>query len=331
MERVSCEYGEEFRVSNVLTRVAFVAAALVVMAGCGQTLTIGGQSASSAPASNADIQLVGGPAPAQPTPAVQASIPLGRLSAPDTVQLVAKDSPLGGIVTDTAGRTLYRFDKDSPKPTTTTTCTGGCQTTWPPVIIQPGGKVYAEGVDKSAVGTVKRQDGAIQLTIGGWPLYLFSGDHAAGETKGQGVNGTWFVIAPDGKKASTATNDGQDSSAGPKTILTAQKSSQGLVVADGNSHTIYVNSTDQSSPSSVKCAGGCSNGFTPVPAGTGNITIKGVTPSDLGSVKRPDGSAQLTLVGFPLYTNDKDAKAGDTAGTGVPGWFTISLDGDHQG
>ncbi|QUQ68627.1 Secreted repeat-containing protein [Kutzneria sp. CA-103260] len=317
---------------KMLVRVAIGAVALSTVAGCGQTLTIGGQPASTTPASNADIQLVGGPAPATsstPAPPV-ASIPLGSLSAPQTVQLTAKSSPLGTIVTDKDGRTLYRFDKDSPKPPTTT-CTGGCQTTWPPVIIQQGGKVYADGVDKSVVGTVKRPDGSTQLTIGGWPLYRFSGDHAAGATLGQGVNGTWFAIAPDGKKASTATKDDQNANAGPKTILTAQKSAQGLVVSDGGGHTIYVNSTDQSSPSAVKCTGACSNGFTPVPAGTGNIQIKGVAPSDVGSVKRPDGSTQMTLVGFPLYTNPKDTKAGDTAGSGVQGWFTISLDGDHQG
>ena len=317
---------------KMLVRVAIGAVALGTMAGCGQTLTIGGQPASSAPASNADIQLVGGPAPAQPstTTTAQASIPLGSLSAPQVVQLTAKDSPLGKIVVDQDGRTLYRFDKDSPQPPTTT-CTGGCQTTWPPEIIQPGGKVYADGVDKSVVGTVTRPDGTKQLTIAGWPLYRFSGDHAAGDTKGQGVNGTWFAIAPDGKKASTATKDTQNANNGPKTILTAQKSGQGLVVADGNGHSIYVNNTDQSSPSAVKCTGACSTGFTPVPAGKGNITIKGVAPSDVGSVKRPDGSSQMTLVGFPLYTNGKDTKAGDTAGSSVQGWFTISLDGDHQG
>ncbi len=317
---------------NKLVHVAIGAVALAMVAGCGQTLTIGGQAASGAPGSNADIQLVGGPAPTTsnaPTPPA-ASIPLGSLSAPQTVQLSAKDSPLGKIVTDTDGRTLYRFDKDSPKPPTTT-CTGGCQTTWPPVIIQAGGKVYANGVDKSVVGTVKRPDGATQLTIGGWPLYRFSGDHAAGDTKGQGVNGTWFAIAPDGKKASTVTKDDQNVNAGPKTILTAQKSAQGLVVANGDGLTIYVNSTDQSSPSAIKCAGACVDGFAAVPAGTGNIQIKGVAPSDVGSVKRADGSMQMTLVGFPLYTNKKDSKAGDTAGSQAQGWFTISLDGDHQG
>ncbi|MGW5498741.1 SCO0930 family lipoprotein [Streptomyces olivaceoviridis] len=312
-----------------LAHVAVGAAVMCTVAGCGQTLSIGSRPASSAPASNAGIQLVDGPAPAT-TAAGPTSIPLGSLSAPKAVQLSAKTSALGTIVTDTRGRTLYRFDEDSPKPPTTT-CTGGCQTTWPPVIVRSGGKVYADGVPASAVGTVTRPDGTLQLTIGGWPLYRFSGDHAKGDTNGQGVNGTWFAIAPDGKKVSTAGAGTQAPSSGSRTILTAQRSAQGLVVASGDGRTIYVNSTDRSEPSTVQCTGTCSDGFTPVPAGTGGITIKGLASSDIGSVRRPDGTTQMTLVGFPLYTSTKDTKPGDTAGGGMPGWFTISLDGRHQG
>ncbi|MDO0925070.1 hypothetical protein QQY24_06420 [Streptomyces sp. TG1A-8] len=313
----------------MLVHVAIGAAAVCTVAGCGPTLTIGGRPASSASTSNAGIQLIDGAAPVT-TAAAPASIPLGSLSAPRSVQLSARTSTLGTLVTDAGGRTLYRFDEDSPKPPTTT-CTGGCQTTWPPVIVQPGGKVYADGVQTSAVGTVARPDGTMQLTIDGWPLYRFSGDHSAGDTKGQGVNGTWFAVAPDGRKASTATAGTGASGNGSETILTTQRSAQGLVVAGEDGRTVYVNNTDRSDPSTVRCTGSCSDGFRPVRAGTGGIAIKGVTPSEVGSVKRPDGTVQMTLVGFPLYTNNKDTKPGDTAGSGAQGWFTISLDGQHQG
>jgi predicted lipoprotein with Yx(FWY)xxD motif len=37
-----------------------------------------------------------------------------------------------------------------------------------------------------------------QLKAGQWPLYTFAGDTAAGQTNGQGVGGSWFVVAPDG-------------------------------------------------------------------------------------------------------------------------------------
>jgi hypothetical protein len=38
------------------------------------------------------------------------------------------------------------------------------------------------------------------VTLGGWPLYRFAADPGPGKWKGQGVGGTWFVVAPDGKR-----------------------------------------------------------------------------------------------------------------------------------
>ena len=38
------------------------------------------------------------------------------------------------------------------------------------------------------------------MTLNGWPLYYFSGDAAPGDTNGQGVQGIWWVLAPDGTK-----------------------------------------------------------------------------------------------------------------------------------
>ncbi len=101
-------------------------------------------------------------------------------------------------MTDAAGRTLYRFDKDTSKPSATN-CTGACAAKWPPATAQD--KVELNGVGQALVGTVARPDGTRQLTLNGWPLYRFAGDSAAGQTNGQGVGGTWFVSTPEGKKA----------------------------------------------------------------------------------------------------------------------------------
>ncbi|WP_247685619.1 hypothetical protein [Micromonospora sp. C31] len=58
----------------------------------------------------------------------------------------------------------------------------------------------ANGVADDKVGTVTRQDGTRRLTLDGWPLYRYVGDGKPGQWKGQGVGGTWFVVAPDGRK-----------------------------------------------------------------------------------------------------------------------------------
>jgi predicted lipoprotein with Yx(FWY)xxD motif len=116
-------------------------------------------------------------------------------------QLTAsKAGALDPVLVNGAGLTLYRFDKDTAKPSKSN-CNGDCAVTWPPVIVTPGSKVFIAGIKKSAVGTVKRADGRLQITVGGWPVYRFNKDKKRGDTFGQNVGGTWFGVTPTGGKA----------------------------------------------------------------------------------------------------------------------------------
>jgi predicted lipoprotein with Yx(FWY)xxD motif len=117
------------------------------------------------------------------------------------VQLTAsRAGALNPVVVNGAGFTLYRFDKDTAMPSKSN-CNGDCATTWPPVLVAPGGKIFVKGVKPSAVGVITRDDGTHQVTIGGWPVYRFSKDTKPGDTNGQGVGGTWFGVTPNGQKA----------------------------------------------------------------------------------------------------------------------------------
>ena len=99
---------------------------------------------------------------------------------------------VGEYLTDGEGNTLYVFLPDDAGPST---CTDACAATWPPLV---GAAEAKEGVDTSLVGIAERDDSADQVTYDGWPLYLFSGDSAAGDINGQGVSDVWFVIDPAG-------------------------------------------------------------------------------------------------------------------------------------
>jgi predicted lipoprotein with Yx(FWY)xxD motif len=112
---------------------------------------------------------------------------------------VAQSAKLGApVVTDANGWVLYRFDKDTTAPPASN-CIDTCATTWPP---EPAASdTQIKGVDANLVGSVKRADGTLQATLGGWPLYRYSGDKTAGDTNGQTVGGVWFVSGPDGTKA----------------------------------------------------------------------------------------------------------------------------------
>jgi predicted lipoprotein with Yx(FWY)xxD motif len=117
-----------------------------------------------------------------------------------TVELNAvSNDQIGTFVTDGAGRTLYRFDNDKAKPPKSN-CNGSCATAWPPLLIKSPGKIYPKGIDPKLIGYVERADGHCQVTIAGWPVYYFIADNKAGDINGQGLNGKWFAIAPDGAR-----------------------------------------------------------------------------------------------------------------------------------
>src|SRR5580765_6513356 len=115
-----------------------------------------------------------------------------------TVVKVAK-SPLGLILVDSKGITLYDFVKDKG---TTSVCYGACAALWPP-LFTTGKPVAGAGVRASLLGTTKRKDGRLELTYNGHPLYYFVTDTKPGQTSGQAVNqfgGPWWVISAAGKE-----------------------------------------------------------------------------------------------------------------------------------
>jgi predicted lipoprotein with Yx(FWY)xxD motif len=115
-----------------------------------------------------------------------------------TNKLIAKTVPrMGNVVTDAKGWVLYRFDKDKASPSKSN-CVGDCAKLWPPLLADE--TLELSGVASSKVDTVEREDGGLQITIGGWPVYRYIGDKKPGSWKGQNVGGAWFVVQKDGRK-----------------------------------------------------------------------------------------------------------------------------------
>lgn len=96
-------------------------------------------------------------------------------------------------LTDSAGRTLYLNTKDKE---TASNCYDECAKKWPPLTTDKPVTVTGKYTVPSSVGTITRTDGTKQVTYGGHPLYYFTGDTAPQQIKGQGVDGTWFLIGP---------------------------------------------------------------------------------------------------------------------------------------
>ena len=264
---------------------------------------------------------------AQPAAREQASGPeagkAGSEIAPLDVPVLATAvvPGLGTVLTDGEGLTLYRFDGDTAQPPTST-CDGDCAEKWPPVPA-PLGDVPVQGVSSSLVGVLDRPDGSRQVTVGGWPVYRFAEDTAPGQAKGQGVGGTWFVAAPDGKKAAPAAG---------LVLTTASVGKLGTVLTDRDGMTLYRFDEDTADPSVSTCDGDCAVRWPPLLVDSPRFEVRGVEQASVGSVTRADGTLQVTVAGWPLYLFADDVVCGDAKGHGVGGvWFAVAPDGTKAG
>jgi predicted lipoprotein with Yx(FWY)xxD motif len=100
------------------------------------------------------------------------------------VKISAKRGKFKNVLTNTAGvgATLY----------TAKTCTGGCLTAWPPLLM-PKGTTVPEG-PKGLTGLGTKKDGTrLQVTYKTHPLYTFTGDSGT-SVNGNGLAG-FTVIA----------------------------------------------------------------------------------------------------------------------------------------
>ncbi|MFD9705623.1 hypothetical protein [Lentzea sp. NPDC059081] len=198
-----------------------LAAGLAVVLGLGVwSATSGGTNSKPVAQTETDLGVLGdygdvGQAPVLQEPAAAPQTPVQQ-QAPETpaaqpaaqppaaapvssLKLVGKAvDKMGMVVQDGDGRTMYRFDKDTPKPEGKSNCNGQCATTWPPLLSDTIPQV--EGIDSNLVSLITRADGKKQVAIDGWALYAYSQDPKPGAWKGQGIGGTWFVIQPSGKR-----------------------------------------------------------------------------------------------------------------------------------
>jgi predicted lipoprotein with Yx(FWY)xxD motif len=152
------------------------------------------------PGGAADQGAAGDPAQQQPPQPPQPPQPAAPPAAGQPTLIAKSTKAMGNVVTDGAGRTLYRFEKDQAKPEPRSNCVGMCAQTWPPMLANGDQPPVVEGVDPAIVGTVTREDGTRQVTIGNWPVYTYAKDPGPGKWQGQGVMGTWFVVQPDGSR-----------------------------------------------------------------------------------------------------------------------------------
>jgi predicted lipoprotein with Yx(FWY)xxD motif len=175
-------------VNRTFPAVAAVAlVALLALAGCGSSNDSSSSNSGGAYGS-------GGESTGKPTSS-------GSSGGGTAAVVTAASAPkLGRIIVDSKGFTLYDFHKDKGGKSS---CYGGCAQVWPPLTTE--GKPQAgEGATASKLGTVKRNDGTLQVTYAGYPLYTYTADTKPGDAKGNDFSSfgaEWYALQPSGQEA----------------------------------------------------------------------------------------------------------------------------------
>ncbi|RFU19088.1 hypothetical protein D0Z06_23140 [Geodermatophilus marinus] len=115
------------------------------------------------------------------------------------VVITVSDSEFGPMLFDGRGQAIYLFDEET---TAQPACYGDCAAAWPPVLTE--GSPQAMGNTRGdLLGTTVRDDGSLQVTYGGHPLYFYA-DEDPGQVlchDVEGFGGTWLVVTPEGEAA----------------------------------------------------------------------------------------------------------------------------------
>jgi len=160
-----------------------MAAAIIVVAGFAAACS-GAATATPAASTSAAAPAVSAPAAASGAPA-----------AGGPVIMTATVGTQGTLVVASAnGMTVYTFTKDVAN-SGTSACTGGCLTKWPAVTVPAGSTAAGASSVTGKIGTITRtDDGTLQVTYNGLPLYFYSGDKAAGDANG--IYTGWAAVKP---------------------------------------------------------------------------------------------------------------------------------------
>lgn len=145
----------------------------------------------------------------------QASSPPASSSPSASVVQATHNAKLGEILVDSKGNALYELvsPQGAPLP-----CTGSCNSIWPPLLLAKGLSSPKAGSGVSGqLGLAHGSANSRQISVGGIPLYTYSGDSGPGQVNGEGIRsfgGVWYAVGPDGAVVKGSSSSSSKSSSG---------------------------------------------------------------------------------------------------------------------
>jgi predicted lipoprotein with Yx(FWY)xxD motif len=152
-------------------------------------------------------------------------------------------------------------------------------------------------------------------------------------SSGSGATSSAATSAPAASPSATAASSSPaatgHTSGGATVSLSALAKIPGKALIGSNGRALYLFEADKNGTSA--CTGACAAAWPPdVVTGTPKAGT-GVNQALLGTIKRSDGSMQLTYGGHPLYYFSGDSGPGTAAGEGSnafgAGWYVVAASG----
>src|SRR5215831_2553435 len=113
------------------------------------------------------------------------------------------------------------------------------------------------------------------------------------------------------------------------TSVSTASTGLGRVITDSRGRTLYLFEKDKRGRSS--CSGICASYWPPLLTTEKPVATGGAKRSLLGTIRRSDGTKQVTFAGHPLYRFSGDSKRGQTSGEGLTdfgaSWYAVSPSG----
>jgi predicted lipoprotein with Yx(FWY)xxD motif len=149
-----------------------------------------------------------------------------------------------------------------------------------------------------------------------------SGDDTTASSAGGGAYGGG---------GTTASSAGGGGSAQAAVVSVADNSKLGQILVDSKGFTLYDFHKDKGGMSA--CYDACAAAWPPLTTSGNPQGEKGAKASLLGTVKRTDGSVQVTYAGHPLYTYAGDSQPGQANGNDISQfgaeWYALLPSGEE--
>jgi predicted lipoprotein with Yx(FWY)xxD motif len=136
---------------------------------------------------------------------------------------------------------------------------------------------------------------------------------------------------PGASQAPAATAAASAAAGAAVTVEVANDAKLGDHLTGANGKTLYVLTKD--TPGTSTCTDSCATTWPPFILGAGETTAAGAgVTGTLGTLKRADGSMQVTYDNLPVYYFSGDSAAGDANGQGIGGvWYVVTPAGAPGG